>query len=69
MKTIGRHWPSTALRGDYIAMCGHCGARWRRSQLRVDGAGVLTCPMEGRGPDAATLLKEEATEARTRRSR
>lgn len=36
-------------------MCDYCGAHWRRSQLRVDGAGFLVCPDEGQGRDTVTL--------------
>ena len=54
-RTIGRHWPKTARRGDYQAMCDHCGVLWRRSQLHRDGAGSLVCPDEGDGRDSVTL--------------
>lgn len=54
-RTIGTRLPKKLLRGDYVAMCAHCGANWYRSQLREDGAGSLVCPDEGPGLDAVTL--------------
>ncbi len=59
-QTIGRHWPRSAPKGDYQAICGHCGAAWRRSQLFRDGAGLLTCPDEGEGLDVNTVTEMNA---------
>lgn len=64
MRTIGKHWPSDAPRGDYQEMCDYCGVMWRRSQLRKDGAGRLVCPDEGSGLDATTLNKLNAAARR-----
>lgn len=54
MRTISRRWPASAPRGDYSAQCSYCGAVWRRSLLRRDGAGNLMCPDDD-GIDAMTL--------------
>ena len=40
---------------------------WRRSQLRVDGSGLLACPDEGRGADGVTLDKINAANAHHQR--
>ena len=36
-------------------MCAFCGVVWYRSQLTMDGAGMLVCPDEGTGRDEVTL--------------
>ena len=46
------------------ALCGYCGARWYRSDLYRDEAGVLTCPDEGRGRDAVALTKANVASAK-----
>ena len=58
--TIGRKWPLSAPRADYPCYCDYCGAKWRRSQLRRDGAGLLVCPDEGDGADTVTLDRMNA---------
>lgn len=48
MRTIGRHWPLRAPRGDYARLCDYCGAKWRFSQLRQNAAGLYACgPCDG----------------------
>lgn len=64
MRTIGRHWPRDAPRGDYEAKCSYCGVLYRRSQLVRDGAGLLVCPEEGPGLDVVTLTQESADNVR-----
>ena len=66
MRTIPRHWPASAPRGDYRETCDICGALWRRSQLRRDGEGRLVCPDEGDGLDARTLDAQNEAYARAR---
>ena len=61
MRTIGRR-RRQGERG--TALCGYCGTRWNRSDLYVDGSGVLTCPQEGRGRDAVTLTKANVASAK-----
>lgn len=46
MRTIGRHWPKDAPRGDYPALCDICGVKWRRSQLYRSRSGLLVCPQD-----------------------
>lgn len=60
MRTISRHWPQTAPRGDYQAMCDYCGVQWRRSELRRDAAGKLACPDDQPGRDEVTLSRLNA---------
>lgn len=55
MRTIGRHWPSTAPRRDYQAACDVCGAHWRRSQLTRRADGTLACPDDASGLVALEL--------------
>jgi photosystem II stability/assembly factor-like uncharacterized protein len=69
MLTIGRRWPTKKPNGDYQAHCDYCGAMWRRSQLRIDGAGLLACPDEGPGADSVTLDKINAANATRYRSK
>lgn len=57
MRTIGRHWPKDAPRGDYQCRCDYCGVTWRRSQLRRDAAGLLACPDDSPGLDVVTLSR------------
>ncbi len=59
MRTIGRHWPTSAPSGDYQANCSYCGVMWRRSQLRKDASGNYACPREGSGLDKAALSELE----------
>lgn len=66
MRTVGRRWPGSAPRSDYVALCAYCGTHWRRSQLRVDAAGRLYCPQEGSGRDAVTLARLNAAGAQER---
>lgn len=63
MRTIGRHWPSKAPRGDFQALCDYCGVMWRRSQLKRDRAGMLACPDDAKGKDGVTLAQENAAQA------
>lgn len=63
-RTIGKRWPGTAPKGDYQAMCDYCGVMWRRSQLKRDRGGKLTCPDEGEGRDAVALAEAEAEAAK-----
>jgi len=51
-RTIGRHWPSSAPRGDYVVLCDYCGVRYRRSQLVRKGNGRLACSGPGTLDDA-----------------
>lgn len=61
MRTIGRR-RRQGERG--AAVCGYCGTRWNRSDLYRDGAGVLTCPQEGKGRDTVTLTKANVASAK-----
>jgi hypothetical protein len=54
-QTVGRKWPRSAPKGDYQAICGYCGAIWRRSQLVRDMGGILVCPDEAEGLDENEL--------------
>lgn len=45
-------------------MCDHCGVMWRRSQLRRDAAGSLTCPDEGPGLSGVALDQLTAENSR-----
>ena len=65
-RTITRHWPADAPRGDTQAACSYCGVRWRRSQMRLDRSGLLVCPDEGDGRDAITLSEGNAALSRRR---
>ncbi len=69
MRTIGRHWPSSAPRGDYPAYCDYCGVKWRRSLLKRDAAGLFRCPDEGNGRDAVTLAQLEAGHSQAKATR
>lgn len=68
MRTIGRHWPKSAPRGDYSATCDLCGFAYRRTQLvqmpggtlRCSGSGTIDCAKER---DAFTLDKLNADQA------
>jgi hypothetical protein len=64
MHTVGSRWPRSAPRGDYQARCDYCGVHWRRSQLRRDGAGLLSCPDEGPGLTSVELARAELMNAR-----
>lgn len=66
-RTIGRHWPEKAPRGDYQCTCDYCGVQWRRSQLYRDRSGLLVCPDEGNGKDMVTLSEGNAANAAARR--
>lgn len=59
-RTIGRHIPATAPRGDYVVECHYCGVPWYRSLMREDGGGHLVCPHEGDGLDAISLQRLES---------
>lgn len=56
MRTIGKHWPSSVPRGDHPWLCDYCGVKWRRSQLRRDGSGLLACP-DDLGPDRVAFAR------------
>lgn len=61
MRTVGRR----VDRGTRsVALCDYCGTRWPREKLYRDGAGLLTCPQEGRGRDAVTLTKDSVAAAK-----
>jgi hypothetical protein len=66
MRTIGRHWPASAPRGDAPARCSYCGVIWRRSQLVKDRAGYLACPDDVDGRDVVTLSLANAKAAAQR---
>lgn len=55
MRTVGKHWPHRAPRGDTQGFCGYCGVQWRMSQMRRDRSGVWACPDDIRGRDRVTL--------------
>ena len=59
----------TAQRGDFIARCDYCGARYLRSEMSRDGSGSLVCPLEGDGLDSVTLSEANAEMAGERRGR
>jgi hypothetical protein len=61
MRTIGRR-RRQGERGS--ALCDRCGTRWNRSDLWRDLEGLLNCPQEGRGRDAATLTKANVASAK-----
>lgn len=42
-RTIGKHWPKNAPKGDYQALCAVCGYHYRRSQLVKRMDGKLVC--------------------------
>jgi hypothetical protein len=67
VKTISKHWPRNAPRGDRPAICGYCGVQWRRSQLRRDRSGLLACPDDRKGLDVVSLAEGNARLARRRR--
>lgn len=54
-RTIGRHWPKSAPRGDYSARCDECGVLFRRSQLMRRPEGTLACIGPGTNNDGAGL--------------
>lgn len=71
MRTIGKHWPKDAPRGDYPAQCDVCGIPYQRSQLvkngddgmlACSGAGTLDCANETR---SATLDRMNSEMSRT----
>lgn len=64
MRTIGRHWPRDAPRGDYQAKCDYCGVLYRRSELVRDEAGLLVCAAEGEGLDVVALSRMSADDLR-----
>lgn len=63
-KTIGKHWPRSAPRGDYTTFCGYCGVAYRRSELYRDEAGILVCPREGQGLDVIAAERANQEMAR-----
>ena len=65
-RTIGRHWPKDAPRGDFAATCDDCGVRYRFSQLRRMPSGLLRC--EGPGTNDCSHGREvgELDEANAR---
>ncbi len=65
-KTITRHWPKKAPRGDFQQICSYCGVQWRNSQLVKDRSGLWACPDDVRGRDTVTLDEGNATYARQR---
>lgn len=67
MRTIGRHWPANAPRGDAPARCSYCGVIWRRSQLARDRSGNLACPDDRAGRDIVTLSLLNAQGAKQNR--
>lgn len=52
-RTIGRHWPKSASRGDYVLLCDYCGVHYRRSQLVRKTNGRFACSGPGTLDDAA----------------
>jgi hypothetical protein len=65
MPTIGRHWPRSAPRGEYTALCDVCGVLYRRSQLIRKPGGGLACSGPGtlddaRGRDEVELSRANA---------
>jgi len=64
MRTIGRHWPSSAPLWDVQSICDYCGVVWRKSQLRRDGAHLLAYRYCSTGGDIVTLSQENAQRAR-----
>lgn len=61
MRTIGRRY-TLGVRGDYQRDCDYCGARWHRSQLVRDSAGLYQCP-DDRGKSTLDLSRENAAAA------
>jgi len=64
LRTIGTRWPRSAPLYDHQASCAYCGVPWRRSQLRKDRSGLLSCPDEGDGLTALECDLEAARNAR-----
>lgn len=68
-RTIGRHWPASAPRGDYAALCDVCGALYRRSQLVRSLDGTLQCSGAGTnndyGPGFVELSRPQPPRAQT----
>lgn len=62
MRTISHHWPRSAPRDDFQALCGYCGVQYRRSELVRDRAGVLACRRDV-GGDVVTISEENAAGA------
>lgn len=60
--TIGRHWPKTAPRGDFVCLCDICGVRYRRSQLVRKPNGRLACTGPGTLNDASGRDEVELAE-------
>lgn len=56
MRTIGRHWPKSAPRGDHPVRCDLCGTVWRLSQLHRERSGLLVCPWDV-GPERADYIR------------
>lgn len=67
-RTIGRKWPRTAPRGDFVATCSYCGVPYRRSQLVRLRNGHFACVgpgtnNDGKGRDEVTLNEMNAAAA------
>lgn len=63
MRTMPRNFPRSAPRYDYAADCDYCGARYLRSRLVRDAAGLLACPIDSRGRDRVTLQRANQSAA------
>ena len=62
MRTIGKHWPKGAPKGDFQVLCDYCGTQFRRSVLRRDRGGLLACPSDF-GGDVVEISEANAAAA------
>ena len=63
--TIRRRESIARLRGNPQAGCAYCGTQWRRSELRRDGSGKLSCRdcKDYEGRDEVSLARKNAAMA------
>jgi hypothetical protein len=62
MPTVPRKWPRR-WRGDYVALCATCDARYPRHKLRMGRDGLLRCSGPGTLNDARGATAIELDEA------